>query len=254
MTAHNLCFIGNIELWHMQSGGCWSMMEMEVIKRPCNPHCLFRRCICSGGQHWTSPHGSTCILHSLCMWTDMWFLPPSGWYWFDRSSWITRSTGKGRIDLYLCCLDTLQVRDWRQFINRTLHRLTTGTCSGFVFGRFSLQLQLSRCYNRRGCVGFLLWNDTTEGLSQHCRHSSLFVIDRGSPALVESQGSQESRWATAFNSLSPVIPCIIPVAADWHTGCLFFPWQGERGPLGETGFPGPEGPQGVAVRMPHVVS
>lgn len=79
----------------------------------------------------------------------------------------------------------------------------------------------------------------------------MFVIDRGSPALVESQGSQESRWAAASNSLWTVNPHVIPLSPPTDTSAVSFLWQGERGPLGETGFPGPEGPQGVAVRMLH---
>lgn len=33
---------------------------------------------------------------------------------------------------------------------------------------------------------------------------------------------------------------------------MFVFWQGERGPVGETGFPGPEGPHGIPVRTPAI--
>lgn len=94
MTASNLFFRGNSEVWHMQSGGCWTMMVLQRLR---NPHCLFQRCNCPDNQHTTAPQWFIFILNSLCMRSHIWFLLPSGWYWFDRSPWITRFAGKGDI-------------------------------------------------------------------------------------------------------------------------------------------------------------
>lgn len=99
----------------------------------------------------------------------------------------------------------------------------------------------------QGCCRY----DTIEDLSNTVCSFPILVIDRESPALVESQGSQESRWAWASNSLWAVNLCVIPLSLPTDTLAVSVLWQGERGPLGETGFPGPEGPQGLPVRMLH---